>query len=160
MGGGFPSHFKTAPLSHYFEVISASRQDMGHWSSVPFYCEPGSATIAYGQGVLSRVDLRKHDMLYLNDGIYGAMAELRCLKAMPPHAAFTTKGKITGPTRPFKTFGPTCDSGDVVPLDFQLPETIKTGDWIYVENLGAYSNALITSFNGFDTHEKVILTDS
>jgi ornithine decarboxylase len=160
MGGGFPSHFKTVPLAQYFEAISASRQDMGAWSQVPFYCEPGSATVTYGQGVLIRVELRKDEALYFNDGIYGALAELPCLKTMPPHGAYSADGEINGPFKSFTAFGPTCDSGDVVPLKFELPATIKTGDWVYIENLGAYSNALITSFNGFDTHEKVFLTSS
>ncbi|MGI9483873.1 MAG: hypothetical protein ACR2OR_16110 [Hyphomicrobiales bacterium] len=158
VGGGFPSHFGRAPLGDYFEIISQSRQHFRAFSDLPFYCEPGSATVTYGQGVLVRVDLKKEDAVYLNDGIYGALAELPYLKKIPAHTAYSESGKIEGKARAFTAFGPTCDSGDVVPLKFELPETIDTGDWIFIEDLGAYSSALVTSFNSFDTHQKVILT--
>ena len=45
-------------------------------------------------------------------------------------------------------FGPTCDALDTISLAEKLPE-LMLGDLLYSENIGAYSNASATSFNGF-----------
>jgi ornithine decarboxylase len=47
-------------------------------------------------------------------------------------------------------FGPTCDSMDTIYDDVMLPE-LAIGDWVYVENFGAYTIAAASSFNGFQT---------
>jgi ornithine decarboxylase len=49
----------------------------------------------------------------------------------------------------FKTFGPTCDSDDVLGAPLMLPDDIREGDWIEIGMMGAYSLALRTEFNGF-----------
>ena len=46
--------------------------------------------------------------------------------------------------------GPTCDSFDKVSLSVQLPGNLRIGDYLYTENIGAYSIASSTKFNGFD----------
>ena len=50
---------------------------------------------------------------------------------------------------PFKIFGPTCDSLDVLPYDVMLPSSIAMGDWIEFGYQGAYGPAVRTEFNGF-----------
>jgi len=45
-------------------------------------------------------------------------------------------------------FGPTCDALDTVSLAEQLPD-LEMDDLVYSENIGAYSNASSTYFNGF-----------
>jgi len=50
---------------------------------------------------------------------------------------------------PFVMNGPTCDSLDVLPKPFELPADTREGDWIEIEQTGAYSNALASHFNGF-----------
>jgi ornithine decarboxylase len=49
----------------------------------------------------------------------------------------------------FALNGPTCDSLDVLPGTFTLPDDVREGDWIEIDQVGAYSNALATRFNGF-----------
>ena len=58
-------------------------------------------------------------------------------------------GDFAAKTRPLKLFGPTCDSGDALPRPFELPADIAPGDWIEFGQLGAYSIANRTRFNGF-----------
>jgi ornithine decarboxylase len=45
-------------------------------------------------------------------------------------------------------FGQTCDGLDVLSLSEELPE-LELDDLVYAENIGAYSNASATWFNGF-----------
>jgi ornithine decarboxylase len=54
-----------------------------------------------------------------------------------------------GPATPFKVFGPTCDTLDKLPVKLALPQSIQAGDWVLFGQMGAYSAALRTSFNGF-----------
>ena len=53
--------------------------------------------------------------------------------------------------------GPTCDSVDVIAKDRMLPSDLRTGDYVYVPNTGAYSTAYSTSFNGFPPPDTVVL---
>jgi ornithine decarboxylase len=57
----------------------------------------------------------------------------------------------------FTLFGPTCDPNDRLPKLFRLPEDVREGDWLEISQLGAYSNALQSNFNGFsaDTYVEV-----
>jgi len=45
-------------------------------------------------------------------------------------------------------FGPTCDSIDIISESCQLPD-LAIGEWVYVENFGAYTSAAASTFNGF-----------
>jgi ornithine decarboxylase len=56
---------------------------------------------------------------------------------------------VANSTRPFQVFGPTCDNLDTLPFSFELPADARTGDYIRIDRLGAYSSALRTGFNGF-----------
>jgi ornithine decarboxylase len=53
-----------------------------------------------------------------------------------------------GPKTISAVFGPTCDALDVISQAEELPE-LKLGDLVYSENIGAYSHASSTFFNGF-----------
>ena len=59
----------------------------------------------------------------------------------------------------FTLNGPTCDSLDVLPSTFSLPADIDEGDWIEIDRVGAYSNALATHFNGFTPETMVVVHD-
>jgi len=90
----------------------------------------------------------KEILYYLSDGVYGsfnniifdhAHPELIPLEEAEQHAHEKTKSCL---------FGPTCDSIDVVCKDVELPD-LKVGDWLYVVNMGAYTVASSSHFNGF-----------
>ena len=105
---------------------------------------------------MTQVILRKDDKLYLNDGIYGSFDELTLpgWTADYPLRVFALDDgdqpvlQPAGHT-PFRVYGPTCDTLDVLPRPLMLPDTIKPGDYIVVDAIGAYSVALRTTFNGF-----------
>jgi ornithine decarboxylase len=54
----------------------------------------------------------------------------------------------------FTIFGPTCDSYDVLPQTFMLPFDIDEDDWIEFGLMGAYTQASLTPFNGFDRRDQ------
>lgn len=151
VGGGFPALYKAnvPPLQDYFDVIGNSRKALG--IEVPLFAEPGRALVADGCSLLTQVHLRKGDDLYINDGIYGCLSEIRDGDLDPPVRAISRDGPVTGKSRPFRIFGPTCDSLDVLKLPFHLPEDIAEGDWIEFGLMGAYSIGMQTGFNGFIT---------
>jgi ornithine decarboxylase len=160
LGGGFPSVLMPAgvELRDFFEAIRAARRSQPHIAAVPLRCEPGSALTHAGGGVLTQVVLVKEDAIFLNDGLYGALVEIVHTRIQPPTRVLTPAGdERTGAARTFTVFGPTCDSYDVMPVPFTLPATIREGDWLELSMMGAYSNVLITDFNGLGAHDYVII---
>jgi ornithine decarboxylase len=74
--------------------------------------------------------------------------------------SFGPSGRVKerrGELKPFKIFGPTCDTLDVLPRPLQLPQSIQQDDYIVFENMGAYSIALRTGFNGFYPNDWAII---
>lgn len=151
VGGGFPAIYKmnVPPLADYFGAIARARDELGF--DIPLLAEPGRALVADGCSVLTQVHLRKGDDLYINDGIYGCLSEIRDGNIDPPVRAISRSGPLDGATQPFRIFGPTCDSLDVLKIPFHLPETVAEGDWIEFGQMGAYSIGMQTGFNGFIT---------
>jgi ornithine decarboxylase len=119
-------------------------------------CEPGRALCAPGISLVTQVVLRRGDRLYLNDGIYGSFDEQRFTsfdEDYPPGAiTLDAKGKakmLAGEKRPFRAFGPTCDSADKLPRPLMLPDSIANGDYILFEAMGAYTVSSRSAFNGY-----------
>jgi ornithine decarboxylase len=162
IGGGFPSILlpEECSLEDYFCVIRDTHEAESNIRAVPLKCEPGSALAHPGGAVLTQVLLVKSDSIYINDGIYGALAELIQSKIQPPTRVLTRDGgERSGVLRPYTVFGPTCDSYDTIPVPFELPATLREGDWLQLGMMGAYSSALITDFNGLGAHEYAIIGD-
>ena len=91
--------------------------------------------------LLVRVKGRKaHNILYLNDGIFGAMAEWRDIGPVKRLAIMRSSGDaVTDQVDAFTVFGPTCDSLDRFPDTVALPHTIQDGDYILIFGMGACS---------------------
>jgi ornithine decarboxylase len=168
VGGGFPGYYLNVtvpPLEEYFAAIRVGIAALNLPKSCVVYCEPGRALVADGLSVVTRISLRRDHTIFINDGIYGSLNEY-ALKNWPvryPVRVYTTApdGRIvakTARTAPFKAFGPTCDTLDVLHYLIDLPESVAAGDWIEFQKVGAYSCALRTSFNGFypDTFVEVV----
>ena len=151
VGGGFPARYQenVPPMAAYFKAISQAAEDFG--LDMRLLCEPGRALVADGGALLAQVHLRRGDDLYINDGIYGCLSEIRDGDLDPPVRAIGRKRALAGADKAFRIFGPTCDSLDVLKIPFVLPDDIAEGDWIAVGMLGAYSLALASGFNGFIT---------
>ncbi len=157
IGGGFPAPYANYELPPYYWYFDTIREALGtlELANLPLMCEPGRALCAEGISLITQVVLRRGDKLYINDGIYGSFDELTLpgFDADYPatvyafdHGTATVKD---GPKRPFRVYGPTCDSLDVLPRPVMLSETIQPGDFITFDSMGAYSVSSRTPFNGF-----------
>ena len=114
------------------------------------WAEPGRALVAGGGSVVVQVQQRRGDALYVNDGVYGSLADAGTLGFRYPVRLIRPDGAApTSTLRPFSLFGPTCDSADRMKGPFLLPADIDEGDWIELGQLGAYAACLRTGFNGF-----------
>ncbi|MBU6267517.1 MAG: type III PLP-dependent enzyme [Sphingomonadales bacterium] len=150
VGGGFPSIYpgmEPPPLEDYFASIHRAFESLPVSYSSELWCEPGRALSAEYNSLVVRVDKRRGDELYINEGAYGALYDaahidwrfpVRCLNGQ--HAA-TAEG--------FSFYGPTCDDADFMAGPFELPADITAGDYIEIGMLGAYGAAMRTRFNGF-----------
>jgi ornithine decarboxylase len=159
VGGGFPGPYPgndVPPYHWYFDTIREALSTFPLAPDTELLCEPGRALCAEGVTLICRVTLHKGEQLFLNDGIYGNMDELALSgwTAEYPRRVYRldANGRAherSGPMKPFKIFGPTCDTIDVLPRPMMLPATIQQDDYIVFETMGAYSVALRTGFNGF-----------
>jgi ornithine decarboxylase len=97
-----------------------------------------------------QVHARRGEALYVNDGVYGSLADAGALGFRYPVRLIRPGCDRTTETVGFSLFGPTCDSADVMRGPFALPADVREGDWIEIGQLGAYGACLRTAFNGFD----------
>lgn len=162
VGGGFPSCYadsKPAPLSAFMEAINTGIDKMAVREDVRLMCEPGRALVAEAESLIVRVDARRGNDLYINDGAYGTLFDAAHLGFVFP-ARLVSRPQIAGETlAPFEMWGPTCDSIDQMKGPFMLPADIREGDYIEIGNVGAYGRAIAGSFNGYGIYDEVILDD-
>lgn len=162
IGGGFPARYGHDPKSRAVDVppletlmsdITASIREW-EFDDLPLVAEPGRVIVARAFSLIVRVLLRKGRRLYINDGIWASLSDSWTGKITLP-ARFipdpNVRSRNGDPSKvvPFKVCGATCDSVDILTRPFHLPETVDTGDWIEIGNIGAYSLALRSRFNGF-----------
>ncbi len=162
VGGGFPSVYPgmvPPALDDYADSIHRAFAEMMVHETTELWCEPGRALVAESASVLVKVELRKGDALYLNDGAYGNLFDAAHAKWRFPVRLVRETGSAQ-PLKAFRFYGPTCDSIDVMPGPFWLPEDIAEGDYIEVGMLGAYGTAMGTRFNGFGKTDAVIVEDA
>lgn len=162
VGGGFPAEYvgaATAPFTAFAEAIVGAARRSRHLRQARLQCEPGRALVAAGCSVVVQVLARRGDSLYLNDGAYGSLSELRYLELVPPIRVLRPGGRPGRARIEFKLFGPTCDSADVLSGPYRLPADVAAGDWLEIGQMGAYSNVLRTPFNGFYADRWVYLRD-
>ena len=125
-------------------------------NTIQFIAEPGryfaqkSHTLVLnviGKKIIQEENGDKIVVYYLNDGVYGSFNCIYFDHGKPVILPFNERdGKR------FKSilFGPTCDSIDLISENVMLPE-LAIGEWVYVENFGAYTSASSSGFNGFKT---------
>ncbi|MDX1512873.1 MAG: type III PLP-dependent enzyme [Gammaproteobacteria bacterium] len=149
VGGGFPARYEDArppPLESFAAAIRRGAESLD--AGIELFCEPGRALVAEGMSVLTRVELRKDNRIYLNDGIYGSLHGMSIGLRFP--LRLVRADAEPGPhDTEFVAFGPTCDGLDELPQRFRLPSDVEEGDWIEVGCMGAYTVSLRTTFNGF-----------
>jgi len=161
VGGGFPSVYpgmEPGRLEAYFEVIHRGFEALPISYSAELWCEPGRALCAEYASVLVRVEARKGDVLYINDGAYGALFDAAHIDWRFP-VELVRDGASRAKAVEFSFWGPTCDDMDYMRGPFALPADIAAGDYIEIGMLGAYGSAMRTGFNGFTAGETVMVSD-
>jgi len=167
VGGGFPSVYPgmvPPDMADYVDSIHRGFAEMMVHEDTELWCEPGRALVAEASSILTKVELKKGDALYLNDGSYGSLFDATHAKWPFPVKLFRAEGgaamEVEGPLKPFRFYGPTCDSLDHMPGPFWLPEDVREGDFVEIGMLGAYGVAMNTRFNGFGDAETVVVEDA
>ncbi|WP_166036643.1 type III PLP-dependent enzyme [Sphingosinicella sp. YJ22] len=161
VGGGFPSWYpgmEPPPLETYFEVIVRAFEDLPVSYSAELWCEPGRALCAEYASVLVRVEKRRGDQLYINEGAYGALFDAAHVGWRFPVELVRDKAS-NARDMAFSFYGPTCDDLDHMAGPFMLPADVDAGDYIEIGMLGAYGTAMRTRFNGFGAGLTVEATD-
>ena len=158
VGGGFPTIYPDLipqSLDNYFDEIKKGLENLKIKNLPEIICEPGRALVAESGSTIVRVNLRKKQKLYINDGTYGTLFD-----AGTPNIVFPSKmikdnsnKIISKKLTAFDFYGPTCDSMDYMKGPFLLPNNIKENDYIELGQLGSYGLTFRTQFNGFYSNE-------
>ena len=165
VGGGFPTIYPDLipqSLDNYFDEIKKGLKNLKINNLPEIICEPGRALVAESGSTIVRVNLRKKQKLYINDGTYGTLFD-----AGTPNIVFPSKmikdssnKIISKKLTAFDFYGPTCDSMDYMKGPFLLPNNIKENDYIELGQLGSYGLTFRTQFNGFYSDEIYEVEDS
>jgi ornithine decarboxylase len=163
IGGGFPSrypHSDPPELQSFMDEIVRAADELAVKHSCELLCEPGRALVAEAESVIVRVDARRGNALYVNDGAFGTLFDAAYSGFRFPARLVATSRRKTKPVADFTLYGPTCDSSDYLPGPFVLPACVREGDYIEIGQVGAYGRVLANRFNGFGEYDEVILTDA
>ncbi|KAF2099111.1 putative ornithine decarboxylase [Rhizodiscina lignyota] len=178
VGGGF--------VSESFENMAAvlsSALDANFPSSVRIIGEPGRYYVSSAFNIACHVIARRSIvdpvlctqsyMLYLNDGVYGNFSSImfdhqhpvpRILKSGDRFLYDSAENQDgcefdaarAGGVTEYSVWGPTCDGIDCIAEKWTASEALEVGDWLYFEDMGAYTKCSATRFNGFtDAHDVV-----
>jgi ornithine decarboxylase len=161
VGGGFPSIYpgmEPPPLEAYFHQIHKAFEELPISYSAELWCEPGRALCAEYASLLVRVERRRGDELFINDGAYGALFDAAHVSWRFP-VKLLREGASEAGLKSFSFYGPTCDDMDYMAGPFELPADVAAGDYIEIGMLGAYGCAMRTGFNGFGNVDTAIVED-
>jgi len=149
IGGGFPVRYNpdVRPLADLADKLNAEIARLFP-SDMQILAEPGRFLVANACTLVAKVVGKAHrdgkPCYYINDGVYHTYSGQVFDHCTYPVLSLTKEG----PARISAVFGPTCDAFDTITLSAELPE-LEIGDLVYSENIGAYSIASSTYFNGF-----------
>ena len=152
IGGGFPTIYPDLipqSLDNYFKEINEALSNLKLKKLPEVICEPGRAIVAESGSTIVRVNLRKKQKLYINDGTYGTLFDAGVPNIVYPSRIIKNGKFISKKLTAFDFYGPTCDSMDYMKGPFILPNNVKENDYIELGQLGAYGLTFRTEFNGF-----------
>jgi ornithine decarboxylase len=161
VGGGFPSSYpgmEPPPLERYFATIHRAFESLPISYSAELWAEPGRALCAEYSSLVVRVERRRGDELFINDGAYGALFDAAHIGWRFP-VRLLREPDSNARDMAFSFYGPTCDDLDHMAGPFLLPADIRAGDYIEIGMLGAYGAAMRTAFNGFGSGETAVVGD-
>ena len=162
VGGGFPSIYpdlNPEPIESYLDEIKKSIANLNLPVTPELICEPGRAIVAESGSTIVKVNLRKKQKLYINDGTYGTLFDAGVPNFILPSRIIRNGRVQSRKLTAFNFYGPTCDSMDFMKGPFLLPNNIKEGYYIELGQLGAYGLTFRTKFNGFYSDEIFELAD-
>ena len=163
IGGGFPGidrdiNFEDIAKRINDGITEFFSEEGNGLDKIQFIAEPGryfaesSHTLVLN--VIGKKNIIDDDtgekiiVYYLNDGIYGSFG---CIYFDHSHPVVLPFNERNDKVHKSRLFGPTCDSIDLISNEIMLPE-LAVGEWVYVENFGAYTVASSSNFNGFKTN--------
>jgi ornithine decarboxylase len=148
IGGGFPAHYddNVGPFRVLAQKIN-SELDRLFPKDIEILAEPGRFLVATCGTLVAKIigkAFRDGKLCYyINDGVYHTFSGI-----IFDHCPYHLKSFKSGPTQICSVFGPTCDALDTISLAEELPD-LELDDLVYSPNIGAYSHASATYFNGF-----------
>lgn len=150
IGGGFPVPYDAqVPAFEELATMINAECDRLFPEDIEIIAEPGRFITATAATLITEIigKSRRDGKLfyYINDGVYHTFSGVIYDHWLPNFKSFK-RGKI----EVCAVVGPTCDSFDKISLSLQLPGNLEIGDYLLTENIGAYSTASTTHFNGFD----------
>ncbi len=150
IGGGFPVPYdSTVPKFEKLASTINSECKRLFPKDVELIAEPGRFMVATTAILISEIigKARRDGKIFyhINDGVYHTFSGVVYDHWIPNFHAFRQ-----GTKEVCAVVGPTCDSFDKISVSEYLPENLKIGDYLYTHNIGAYSIASSTKFNGFD----------
>lgn len=148
IGGGFPAHYDdTVPAFKNLARMINPELDRLFPPPIEILAEPGRFLVASACTAVAQVigkAVRDGKLCYyINDGVYQTYSGV-----IFDHCQYPVKAFRNGPTQLCSVFGPTCDALDTIGLSEELPD-MELGEFVYAKNIGAYSAASSTYFNGF-----------
>lgn len=164
VGGGF-----SGDLFESMANVLSKALDENFPSSVRIIGEPGRYYVAsaftLACNIIARRDLRDPAtmqtkyMLYLNDGVYGNFSSLIFDHQLASPRILSKRDRTTRSTE-YSLWGPSCDGIDRVTENCTLHGVLDVGDWLYFEEMGAYTKCSATKFNGFTDKHDVLYVSS
>jgi ornithine decarboxylase len=148
IGGGFPAPYNkhVRPFPELARVINAEIDRLFD-HNIQILAEPGRFLVASAATSVARVIGKAvrdgKPCYYIDDSVYHTFSGI-----IFDHCQYHLKPFKNGKKEICAVFGQTCDGLDVISQHEQLPE-LEIDDLVYAENIGAYSNASATWFNGF-----------
>jgi ornithine decarboxylase len=148
IGGGFPAHYdETVPAFKSLARTISAELDRLFPAPIEILAEPGRFLVASAATAVAKIigkAVRGGKLCYyLDDGVYHTFSGV-----IFDHCQYHLKSFKKGPVQLCSVFGPTCDALDTISLAEQLPD-MDPGEYVYSANIGAYSAASSTHFNGF-----------
>jgi ornithine decarboxylase len=146
IGGGFSS------ASGLPKTISAPKD-------ITLIAEPGRYFVEQVMTLYTPVIGTKGSGITISESLYGAFNCILFDHAQPQVKEVLDQfwNKISGEEASLTIFGSTCDGGDIIYKELNLPVNIKDDDWIVWDNMGAYTSAATTQFNGIPFNNRPIL---
>jgi ornithine decarboxylase len=150
IGGGFPVPYD-AQVPRFQRLASVLNAEFKRLfpDDIEILAEPGRFMIATAATLVTEIigKARRDGKIFyhINDGVYHTFSGVVYDHWIPNFKPFKQ-----GKREVCAVVGPTCDSFDKISLSVQLPRNLEIGDYLYTENIGAYSTASTTRFNGFE----------